>query len=143
MDTGWVNMKSPKLSWKSWAYNRRDLPTLNHPVANVTWEMAMEFCQKLTTMESVSGMLPEGFVYRLPTEAEWEYACRAGTKTRYPRGDRSDYSEGIRGIRATAGLEHPPGWHPETQPVEALQMLGRVYEWCLGWHTRYPGGGGH
>ncbi|HBF01624.1 MAG TPA: formylglycine-generating enzyme family protein, partial [Verrucomicrobiales bacterium] len=46
--------------------------TLNHPVANVTWEMAMEFCQKLTTMESVSGMLPEGFVYRLPTEAEWE-----------------------------------------------------------------------
>lgn len=116
--------------------------TVNHPVENVTWEMAMEFCQKLTTMESASGMLPEGFVYRLPTEAEWEYACRAGTKTRYPHGDDPDFR-----------LFEEFAWHSGNSPTGTHQvgilrpnpwglygMLGGVYEWCLGWHARYPGG---
>ena len=53
------------------------------PVENVSWDDAMEFCRKLTTLERSAGSLPKGYVYTLPTEAQWEYACRAGTTGDY------------------------------------------------------------
>ena len=51
------------------------------PVEWVSWYDAMEFCAKLTEREKTAGRLPEGYEYTLPTESQWEYACRAGTTT--------------------------------------------------------------
>ncbi len=57
------------------------------PVMRLSWTDATNFCAQLTEREREAGRLPEGYVYRLPTEAEWQYACRAGTTARYFFGD--------------------------------------------------------
>ncbi|MBR5691095.1 MAG: formylglycine-generating enzyme family protein, partial [Verrucomicrobia bacterium] len=56
------------------------------PVEQVNWNDAKEFCAKLTEIEKAAGRLPEGYEYTLPTEAQWEYACRAGTTTALNNG---------------------------------------------------------
>lgn len=117
-------------------------PGDNRPVDNVTWDWAMEYCEKLTQREREAGRLPEGFVYRLPTEAEWEYACRAGTTTRYSFGTDPDFT-----------LFNDYAWHLNNSnnqthdvgtklpnPWGIYGLHGGVYEWCLGWHVFYPGG---
>jgi formylglycine-generating enzyme required for sulfatase activity len=117
-------------------------PGENRPVDNVTWSWAMEYCEKLTQREQAAGRLPEGFVYRLPTEAEWEYACRAGTTTRYSHGNDPEFK-----------LFNDYAWHLNNSnnqthdvgtklpnPWGIYGLHGGVYEWCLGWHVFYPGG---
>ncbi len=59
----------------------------DYPANYVDWNDATEFCRKLTARESQAGRLPQGYVYALPTQAQWEYACRAGTTTAYSFGD--------------------------------------------------------
>jgi formylglycine-generating enzyme required for sulfatase activity len=59
----------------------------NHPVDHVTWDDAVEFCKRLSEMPEEK---KAGHVYRLPSEAEWEYACRAGTTSAYSLGDSKD-----------------------------------------------------
>lgn len=58
----------------------------NRPVECVSWDDAMNFCKKLTKREHNAGRLPKNFKFTLPTEAQWEYACRAGAKTRFSFG---------------------------------------------------------
>jgi formylglycine-generating enzyme required for sulfatase activity len=66
---------------------------LSRPVEQVSWFDATNYCARLTERQRAAGRLPTGYVYRLPTEAEWEYACRAGTTTRFSYGDDPNYTE--------------------------------------------------
>jgi formylglycine-generating enzyme required for sulfatase activity len=108
--------------------------TDNYPVTNVTWSEAMEFCQKLSEREEQT--------YRLPTEAEWEYACRAGSSTRFPNGDAI---EDLKRIAVVAGEDINPE-HPidvgclEPNAFGLYDMLGNVREFCADWYGEYEPG---
>ena len=71
----------------------KGMDTSQFPVESVTWEDAMKFCRKLTESEKAAGRLPANWEYTLPTEAQWEYACRAGTATATAFGDTLDSTQ--------------------------------------------------
>ncbi|MFA4985184.1 MAG: formylglycine-generating enzyme family protein [Candidatus Brocadiia bacterium] len=110
------------------------------PVESVSWENAVEFCRRLTESERLKNNLPEGIVYRLPTEAEWEYCCRAGSTTDYCFGDNvtqlGDYAwYGGNSEHRTnpVGTKKPNAWG-------LYDMHGNVLEWCLDWFESYQPG---
>jgi len=101
------------------------------PVQQVSWDEAMAFCQKLTSRERAAGRLPEVYAYMLPTEAQWEYACRAGTRANYA-GNLSEMgwyrgNSGNTGTHAVA-TKRANAWG-------LRDMHGNVYEWCADWYT--------
>jgi len=109
------------------------------PVEKVSWEDAMAFCRKLNQMDSNK---PRGHVYSLPTEAQWEYACRAGTTTATAFGDRLSsreanfkrgFSFGSAAKTTAVGSYRPNAWG-------FYDMHGNVWEWCHDWYGDYPGG---
>jgi formylglycine-generating enzyme required for sulfatase activity len=115
---------------------------LTRPVEQVSWNDATNYCATLTQWERTAGRIPANWAYRLPTEAEWEYAARAGTLTRFYYGDDSGYT----------GLDNY-AWYPgnsssTTHPVAEkapnawglYDMAGNVWEWCQDWAGTYPGG---
>ena len=122
-------------------YNPSAFPgDLRRPVENVTWEQARSYCDKVTARERAAGRLPTGYVYRLPTEAEWEYAARAGTTTRYAFGDDSTNLTAYAWWTAdSVGTTHPVG-EKLPNPWGLYDMNGNVFEWCLDWYVAYPGG---
>ena len=120
------------------------------PVEQVTWD-AMTFCAKLTEQERAAGRLPEGYEYTLPTDAQWEYACRAGTTTALNSGKNlsdkeqcpemdemgwygyntgeydSDGNHTNKGKTYPVGQKLPNAWG-------LYDMHGNVWEWCLDWY---------
>jgi formylglycine-generating enzyme required for sulfatase activity len=111
------------------------------PVSYVTWDDATEFCRKLTRTEHRAGRLPMDWEYSLPTEAQWEYACRAGTSTRFSCGNDEkelpDYAWfGIKIVkeRIDAKDKSEPYAHEVGQKKPnawgLFDMHGNVMEWC-------------
>ncbi|MBL9139804.1 MAG: formylglycine-generating enzyme family protein [Verrucomicrobiales bacterium] len=107
------------------------------PVHDVGWGEAAEYCATFTDLERQAGRLPLGFEYRLPTEAEWEYACRAGTTTRYHWGEDPTQSQVGRyaWFRDNSDrLPHPPA-AKLPNPWGIYDMTGNVLEWCLDYYS--------
>ena len=108
-----------------------------YPVENVSWEGAVEFCKRLSE-------LPEekkaGRVYRLPTEAEWEYACRAGSKTAFYFGDDSELIGAYAWHAANSGGQTHPVGEKKPNAWGLYDMHGNNWEWCSDWHGDYPEG---
>jgi sulfatase modifying factor 1 len=123
---------------------------LDRPVEQVSWNSATDYCGRLTARERAAGRLPAGYEYRLPTEAQWEYACRAGTTTATAFGNSLSstqanfagdypYNGGAKGPylgRTTkVGSYAPNAWG-------LYDLHGNVLEWCLDWWSdALPGGG--
>lgn len=107
----------------------------NAPVEEVSWIDAMEYCAKLTERERVAGRLPEGYAYTLPTEAQWEYACRAGTTDAYV-----GYPDSIAWHKGNSGGTTHPVATKEANPWGLHDMTGNILEWCFDWYGPYPGG---
>ena len=130
-----------RFSWKNPGWEQTD----DHPVGNVTWNDAAAYCQWLSKTEQKE--------YRLPTEAEWEYACRAGSKTRYSFGDDPEGLAEYGNVEDRIAGEFTPGYfggvikaedgYVFTAPVGKFRpnawglhdMHGNVHEWCSDWTT--------
>ncbi len=116
----------------------KGLDTRRFPVEQVSWEDAVEFCRKLSSLPEEKA---KGRIFRLPTEAEWEYACRAGTTTAFHFGDslfptqanfcpnpfgRTPNSLGL-GLPTVVGSYQPNAFG-------LYDMHGNVSEWCADWY---------
>jgi formylglycine-generating enzyme required for sulfatase activity len=118
------------------------------PVGNVNFAEAEAFCRKLTELGRQSGALPPDWEFRLPTEAQWEYACRAGTTTATSFGDRLSSRQANFKGKPYNGAEPGPslnraapvGSYP-ANPWGLHDMHGNTFEWCRDWyHRKLPGG---
>ncbi len=117
----------------------------NHPVEMVSALDAEAYCDALTAQEQALGNVPAGFEYRLPTEAEWEYACRAGTATEFNVGqslycnqalmERSEHSSSHCQVSSTLPVaSFPPN------AFGLYDMHGSVWEWCFDTYEDYSTG---
>ena len=129
--------QSEKPDWKDpkFGFKLKD----NHPVCCMSWNDAVAFCQWLTDTEKKANKLPTEMICRLPTESEWEYACRAGTQSKFWWGDSPEGGKGrlnwpgsAEGFQFVAPVDNY-GAHGRNK-FGLADMLGNVREWCLdGW----------
>jgi formylglycine-generating enzyme required for sulfatase activity len=116
------------------------------PMEGVSWKYAVEFCEKLTAREKAAGRLPNGYEYRLPTEAEWEYACRAGTTGGFndAQVEKTVDAIGARQVEIIAGKAQKSdailnkGGVANTFGLEDMHM--GMLEWVLDDYAPYTGG---
>jgi formylglycine-generating enzyme required for sulfatase activity len=115
---------------------------LNRPVETVSWENATNYCAQLTKRERAARVIPSNCVYRLPTEAEWEYACLAWTSTRYSYGDDPGYTKLADYAWYEDNSSHTTHAVGEKlpNPWGLYDMHGGLWEWCEDWYGRYSGG---
>jgi formylglycine-generating enzyme required for sulfatase activity len=132
----WV--QDPKFTWRNPGFEQSD----DHPVVDVSWNDATEFCRWLSRKD--------GRDYRLPTEAEWEYCCRAGSETLYSNGDDPERLARVGNVFDARAKAQFPGWPTIaaddgfvfTAPVGRYEpnawglydMHGNVWEWCLDYY---------
>jgi sulfatase modifying factor 1 len=126
-------------SWRNAGFQQTD----EHPVVNVSWNDAVAFCEWLSRKE--------GKTYRLPTEAQWEYACRAGTTTRYYSGDDPETLAKVGNVADAVFKAKVPDWkytikasdgYVFTSPVGSFKpnafglydMHGNAWQWCSDWY---------
>ncbi len=111
---------------------------LENPVEKVSWLEAAAYCVRLTQRERETGRLPDGYAYRLPTEAEWEYAARAGSTNQFSFGDDPALLGGYGWYITSSGLRpHSVGELPPN--AWALRDIhGNVFEWCCDWIESAP-----
>jgi formylglycine-generating enzyme required for sulfatase activity len=135
--------RNPKYSWRNPGFRQGD----DHPVVNVTWNDAVAMCKWLSQTE--------GKTYRLPTEAEWEYAARAGTRTRYYTGDDPQSLLKAANLFDADAAQNWKKWADYalaghdgfafTSPVGSLapngfglyDMHGNAWEWTADWHDEH------
>ncbi len=148
-DTSTFEYGSTRFSWRDVGWDQGD----DHPILSVTWNDAVSFCAWLSASE--------GRAYRLPTEAEWEYACRAGTETRFSSGDALETLQSVANVLDVSLAEKRPrfsnvadadpfahvNWwndgYPFTAPVGSFapnpfglhDMHGNAWEWCADWYA--------
>ncbi|HEY6228158.1 MAG TPA: SUMF1/EgtB/PvdO family nonheme iron enzyme [Verrucomicrobiae bacterium] len=116
---------------------------LSLPVSSVSWADATNYCYLLTKRELAAGRIPVGSRYRLPTEAEWECAARAGTTTRYSHGDDTNYVNvpDYAWYSANANLTAHSVGQKLPNPWGLYDIEGNVWEWCQDWYGDHlPGG---
>ncbi len=104
----------------------------DHPVENVTWNDVPQFISKLNEKN-------DGYRYRLPTEAEWEYVARGGTKTPYSFRDGEDLSE-YGWHSQNSGKQSQPAAQKNPNPFGLYDVHGNVWEWVSDWYGAYPSG---
>jgi formylglycine-generating enzyme required for sulfatase activity len=125
---------------------------LRRPVEQVSWSAATNYCAALTRREQAAGRIFTNWVYRLPTEAEWEFACRAGTTNAFYLGSslhsgmanfdgRYEYVGGTGTVFNAGGVftnrTVPVGGYA-ANPLGLYDMAGNVWEWCQDWYGAYP-----
>ena len=127
---------------------------LSRPVEDVNWVNATNYCALRTSKERGAGLIPTNYAYRLPTESEWEYACRAGTTTALYLGTDLDSGQanfyGPDEYDSTTGqVSNPNGIYLGTTSQVGNyvtnawglnDMIGNVDEWCQDWYGTYPAG---
>jgi formylglycine-generating enzyme required for sulfatase activity len=108
-----------------------------HPIHYVAWDEAAEFCRRVNTLESEQGRVPAGYGYWLPTEAQWEYACRAGSGGPHGAGGALDemawYASNADGVTHPVATKAPNAWG-------LFDMQGNVREWCADYYGEYARG---
>jgi formylglycine-generating enzyme required for sulfatase activity len=104
------------------------------PVNNVSWGEAVAFCQRLTDREQRAGRLPAGYIYRLPTEAEWEYAARGGVRSRGFEYAGSDNPDEVAWYGENDLWELHPVGRKKPNELGLYDMSGNVGEWCHDWY---------
>lgn len=109
----------------------------NLPAVGMTWGEAMQYCRSLSRFEADAGRIPPGWEFRLPTEAEWEYACRAGSITRFSTGDAEASLDETAWTRSnSSGRLHPVATRKANQ-WGLHDLHGNAAEWCIDWFGTY------
>ncbi len=115
--------------------NPSSIKGARHPVETLCWDDAVAFCKKLSELPEEKAA---GRVYRLPSEAEWEYACRAGSETPFSFGKSAKLLDDHAWYAENAENQHHPVGEKKPNRWGLYDMPGNVDEWCDDWYDDYP-----